>query len=82
MLQVVCDVLPLRVVPPIVFASIVYPMCSLHADFVRFLVFTSLLVILNVTAMAMCFFVRCDAPCHIHRDSRARSTLALPSARR
>ncbi len=51
--KVLCDLLPLRILPPVAFALIVYPMCALHEG--RIGVFIGALLLLNTTAAAMCF---------------------------
>jgi hypothetical protein len=52
--KILCDLLPLRLLPPVAFTLIVYPMCSLHSG--RMEIFLSALLLLNATAAAMCFF--------------------------
>ena len=51
--KVLCDLLPLRILPPIAFSVVVYPMCALHEG--RIGVFIGALLLLNMTAAAMCF---------------------------
>ena len=49
--KVLCDILPLRVLPPVLFGLIVYPMCGLHEG--RMGVFVGAILLLNMTASAM-----------------------------
>lgn len=49
--KVLCDVLPLRVLPPVLFGLILYPMCALHEG--RIGIFIGAILLLNTTASAM-----------------------------
>ena len=52
--KVLCDLLPLRLLPPTLFGLIIYPLCDLHEG--RIFVFLGATLLLNATASAMCFF--------------------------
>lgn len=53
----VCDVLPLRVIPPIIFGSVVYDMIGLSPHANAFENFIMLLVLVNVASSAFCMLL-------------------------
>ncbi|ORZ31938.1 hypothetical protein BCR44DRAFT_62443 [Catenaria anguillulae PL171] len=55
--KVLCDLLPLRVVPPILLGCIIYNMVGLIDSYSVFLKFVLVLVLFNVTAAALCLLV-------------------------
>ncbi|KAB8337194.1 hypothetical protein FH972_021496 [Carpinus fangiana] len=55
--KIIFDIVPLRLIPPIILAIIVYPMTGLVAAWEQFLIFVLFLVLFNFAAAAMCLFV-------------------------
>lgn len=53
--KIICDIIPLRVLPPFVFGAICYWMVGLNEDVVRFSLMIVLLVLINTAATAPCF---------------------------
>lgn len=55
--KVLFDILPLRIIPPILMGSIIYPMTGLVADYTHFMNFILVLVLFNMAAAAVCLFI-------------------------
>ncbi|KAF7551327.1 hypothetical protein G7Z17_g5087 [Cylindrodendrum hubeiense] len=55
--KVLFDIVPLRIIPPILMGSIIYPMTGLVADSTHFLNFIAVLVLFNMAAAAVCLFI-------------------------
>ena len=55
--KVMFDIVPLRIVPPILMGSILYPMTGLVPDVVHFSRFMLVLVLFNLAAAAICLFI-------------------------
>ncbi|KAI9732695.1 MAG: hypothetical protein M1818_007429 [Claussenomyces sp. TS43310] len=55
--KVVFDILPLRILPPIIMGAIVYPMTGLVPDADHFFKFILILVLFNLAAAAICLFI-------------------------
>jgi ABC-type multidrug transport system ATPase subunit/ABC-type multidrug transport system permease subunit len=55
--KVFFDIVPLRIIPPILMGSIVYPMTGLVPDVSHFMVFVLVLVLFNLAAAAICLFI-------------------------
>ena len=55
--KVVFDIVPLRIIPPIIMGSILYPMTGLVADAPHFFKFILILVLFNLAAAAICLFI-------------------------
>ena len=55
--KVLFDVVPLRIVPPVLLGGIVYPMTGLVPETEKFLVFILVLVLFNLAAAAICLFI-------------------------
>lgn len=56
--KVIFDIVPLRIIPPIIMGSIIYPMTGLVAeDWTHFLKFMLVLVLFNLAAAAICLFI-------------------------
>lgn len=55
--KVLFDIVPLRVIPPILMGSIVYPMTGLVPDADHFFKFILVLVLFNLAAAAICLFI-------------------------
>ncbi|KAL5617246.1 hypothetical protein FOBRF1_005994 [Fusarium oxysporum] len=55
--KVLFDIIPLRIVPPILMGSIIYPMTGLVADSTHFFNFILVLVLFNMAAAAVCLFI-------------------------
>lgn len=51
------DILPLRVIPPVVFGSICYFMVGLRPDMEHFLKFQLVLVLFNLAVAAICLLI-------------------------
>ena len=55
--KVVFDIVPLRIIPPILLGSIIYPMTGLVPEFGHFFTFILVLVLFNLAAAAICLFI-------------------------
>ncbi|EEP77441.1 conserved hypothetical protein [Uncinocarpus reesii 1704] len=55
--KVIFDIIPLRLIPPIIMGVIVYPMVGLIADWPEFLKFMLVLVLFNLAAAGICLFI-------------------------
>ncbi|KYK56055.1 ABC transporter [Drechmeria coniospora] len=55
--KVLFDIVPLRIIPPILMGSIIYPMTGLVPDAMHFFKFILVLVLFNLAAAAICLFV-------------------------
>jgi ABC-type multidrug transport system ATPase subunit len=55
--KVIFDIVPLRVIPPILLGAIIYPMTGLVADASHFFIFMLVLVLFNLAAAAICLFI-------------------------
>lgn len=55
--KVIFDIVPLRVIPPILLGAIIYPMTGLVPDVSHFFIFMLVLVLFNLAAAAICLFI-------------------------
>ena len=55
--KILFDIVPLRIIPPILMGSIVYPMTGLVPDMDHFLKFMLVLVLFNMAAATICLFI-------------------------
>ncbi|KAL8880675.1 MAG: hypothetical protein Q9198_001960 [Flavoplaca austrocitrina] len=55
--KVVFDIVPLRIIPPIIMGAIVYPMTGLVPEWPGFLKFLLILILFNLAAAAICLFI-------------------------
>ncbi|KAK2749926.1 hypothetical protein FQN57_005343 [Myotisia sp. PD_48] len=55
--KVMFDIIPLRLIPPIIMGLIVYPMTGLTPDWPKFLHFILILVLFNLAAAGICLFI-------------------------
>jgi len=55
--KVIFDIVPLRIIPPILLGAIIYPMTGLVAETGKFFVFMLVLVLFNFAAAAICLFI-------------------------
>ena len=55
--KVIFDIVPLRLLPPLILAVVVYPMTGLVARWPQFFVFALVLVLFNLAASAICLFI-------------------------
>ncbi|KAK3945464.1 hypothetical protein QBC46DRAFT_118017 [Diplogelasinospora grovesii] len=55
--KVLFDIVPLRIIPPILLGAIIYPMTGLVAETGKFFVFMLVLVLFNLAAAAICLFI-------------------------
>jgi ABC-type multidrug transport system ATPase subunit len=55
--KVIFDIVPLRLIPPIILGAIVYPMTGLHPAWPQFLKFIAFLVLFNFSAASICLFI-------------------------
>ena len=55
--KVVFDIVPLRLIPPIIMGAIVYPMTGLTPAWPEFFRFILILVLFNLAAAAICLFI-------------------------
>ena len=55
--KVVFDIVPLRLIPPIIMGAIVYPMSGLTPEWPSFFKFILILILFNLAAAAICLFI-------------------------
>jgi ABC-type multidrug transport system ATPase subunit len=55
--KVLFDIIPLRIIPPIIMGTILYPMVGLVAQWPEFFKFLLVLVLFNLAASAICLFI-------------------------
>jgi len=55
--KVIFDIVPLRVIPPILLGAIIYPMTGLVPEASHFFIFMLVLVLFNLAAAAICLFI-------------------------
>ncbi|KAI1077685.1 hypothetical protein F5B20DRAFT_258887 [Whalleya microplaca] len=55
--KVLFDIIPLRIIPPILMGAIIYPMTGLIPDAEHFFTFMLILVLFNLAAAAICLFI-------------------------
>lgn len=55
--KVIFDIIPLRIIPPIIMGTIIYPMVGLHPTWPQFFKFLLILVLFNLSAAAICLFI-------------------------
>ncbi|KAL9054386.1 MAG: hypothetical protein Q9162_004188 [Coniocarpon cinnabarinum] len=55
--KVLFDIVPLRLIPPVILGGIVYPMTGLLPSWPHFLTFLSFLILFNFAAAAICLFL-------------------------
>ncbi|KAI4190581.1 MAG: hypothetical protein LQ348_003643 [Seirophora lacunosa] len=55
--KVVFDIVPLRLIPPIIMGAIVYPMTGLVPEWPGFLKFLLILILFNLAAATICLFI-------------------------
>jgi len=55
--KVIFDIVPLRIIPPLIMGSILYPMTGLVPDWTHFLKFILVLVLFNLAAAGICLFI-------------------------
>jgi ABC-type multidrug transport system ATPase subunit len=55
--KVIFDIVPLRLIPPLIMGAIVYPMTGLIPAWTQFLNFLLFLVLFNLAAAAICLFI-------------------------
>ena len=55
--KILFDMVPLRIIPPIIMGSILYPMTGLIPDVPHYLKFILILVLFNLAAAAICLFI-------------------------
>jgi ABC-type multidrug transport system ATPase subunit len=55
--KVIFDIIPLRLVPPLIMGAIVYPMTGLIPQWPEFLKFIMFLVLFNLAAAGICLFI-------------------------
>ncbi|KAK7753005.1 FAD-dependent urate hydroxylase [Diatrype stigma] len=55
--KVMFDMIPLRIIPPIIMGAIIYPMTGLIPDASHFFTFMLVLVLFNLAAAAICLFI-------------------------
>jgi len=60
--KVVSDLLPMRVLPPLIMGSIVYYMVGFNPYYMHFLYFLAALILVSVTSAAMCFVISSVTP--------------------
>ncbi|CAF4190505.1 unnamed protein product, partial [Adineta steineri] len=60
--KLICDLLPMRVIPSLVFSIICYFMTGLQRTTIKFLIFLLTIFMANVFGSAMCFFIAATIP--------------------
>ena len=55
--KVVFDIVPLRLIPPIIMGAIIYPMSGLTPEWPSFFKFILILILFNLAAAAICLFI-------------------------
>ncbi|KAL7274773.1 FAD-dependent urate hydroxylase [Rhizina undulata] len=55
--KVVFDIVPLRIIPPVIMGTILYPMVGLVTEWPEFFKFLLVLVLFNLAAAAICLFI-------------------------
>lgn len=55
--KILFDIIPLRIIPPILMGAIIYPMTGLIPDAPHFFTFMLTLVLFNLAAAGICFFI-------------------------
>ena len=55
--KVIFDIVPLRIIPPIIMGSILYPMTGLEPNWTHFFKFMLVLILFNLAASAICLFI-------------------------
>ena len=55
--KVIFDIVPLRLIPPIIMGAIIYPMSGLTPEWPSFYRFMLILILFNLAAAAICLFV-------------------------
>lgn len=55
--KVLFDIVPLRILPPVLMGAIIYPMTGLVPDVAHFTVFILVLVLFNLAASGICLFI-------------------------
>jgi ABC-type multidrug transport system ATPase subunit/ABC-type multidrug transport system permease subunit len=55
--KVLFDIVPLRIIPPVIMGSILYPMTGLIPDGLHFFKFILVLVLFNLAAAGICLFI-------------------------
>ncbi|KAG9249075.1 hypothetical protein BJ878DRAFT_485421 [Calycina marina] len=55
--KVIFDIVPLRIIPPLIMGSILYPMTGLVPDWTHFLKFLLILVLFNLAAAGICLLI-------------------------
>lgn len=55
--KVMFDIVPLRIIPPIIMGMIIYPMVGFCAEWPEFLKFMLVLILFNLAASAICLFI-------------------------
>jgi len=60
--KALCDVVPMRVIPPIILGAIVYKMIGLHPGYLRFALFESTLVLASLVAASLCLAISAATP--------------------
>lgn len=62
LVKTVCDILPMRIIPAIILGAIPYYMIQLHHGAQHFFVLISVLILLSVVAVSLCFAISMIAP--------------------
>lgn len=60
--KAICDIIPMRVIPAIILGAIPYYMINLHHGISHFFVLISVLVLLSIVAVSLCFALSTIAP--------------------
>jgi len=55
--KVLFDIVPLRIIPPLLMGAIIYPMTGLVPDVTHFSIFILILVLFNLAAAGICLFI-------------------------
>lgn len=60
--KAVSDLIPMRIIPPLILGSTVYYMIGFQKDPVKFAIFLAFLVLVTTVSTSMCFFISSVAP--------------------
>jgi len=62
LVKVLCDIIPMRVIPAIILGVVPYYMITLHSGATHLFMFLCVLVLLSIVAVTLCFAVSVVAP--------------------
>lgn len=60
--KTLCDIIPMRIIPPIILGSIIYWMVGLHSGIFHFLYFLEVLILVSLSAGSLCLAIGSSTP--------------------